>query len=142
MNYNASLKCLKYCLEFGCHPFHYVYLLDMVYYKADMKLLSSWYSDLSSSWSFRSLFQYYNFIDWYWQLRSGTLSDGQFIMLDWLCQSVGFTIDDLKCYNVSYQDLAFVPNDEYMRSVNDVVSDMVKLPKLYEIEGSAPTVNY
>lgn len=114
----------------------------MVYYKADMKLLSSWYSDLSSSWSFRSLFQYVNFIDWYWQLRSGTLSDGQFIMLDWLCQSVGFTIDDLKSYNVSYSDLVFVPNDAYMRSVNDVVSDMVKLPKLYEIEGSAPTVNY
>lgn len=142
MNYNASLKCLRYCLEFGCPPFHYVYLLDMMYYKAGMKILSSWYSDLSSSWSFRSLFQYVNFIDWYWQLRNGTLSDGQFIMLDWLCQSVGFTIDDLKSYNVSYEDLAFVPNNLYFSNVNDIVSDMVKTSKVNELFGDSPSTYF
>lgn len=142
MSYNASLKCLNYCLEFGCHPFHYLYLLDMFYYKYDMKLLSSWYSDLSSSWNFRSLFQYVNFIDWYWQLRNGSLSDGQYIMLDWLCQSVGFTIEDLKSYHVTYEDLAFKANHLYMSNVDDIVSNMVKTSKIYELEGSSPTVNF
>lgn len=48
MNYNASLKCYKFCVECGCHPHYYLYCLDMYYYKADMFALSQFYQSMAN----------------------------------------------------------------------------------------------
>lgn len=141
MNYNAALKCFNYCKKHGVSYQYYVYLLDMNWYRHDMEVLRLWYSNLTSFWSVRQLLtQYDNFIDYYWKLRNGSLSRSQYIMLDWLCQSLHFTIEDLKQTNLNHSDFVVPTDENYKKEVEDIILTMVKSAKYNEYLGNAPTI--
>lgn len=131
-------KCYDYCVEFGCTPFHYLYVLDLVYYKSAMRALRMQYEYLEShSLNYVAcLAMYSNLLDYVSNLDF--LSDSEKLMLDYFFENFGI-------YDYSFmnrEDFIYIDPDlpKYMRDVSDIVSNLQKMPKYNELSGRSPHI--
>ena len=142
-DYIASRKCFQICSELGCTPFHYLYLLDMAYYKADMFALESFYKFQESKGNdIKVLFLYNNVSDFIASVRNGTATQLEALALDFFLDSFG--IDCLGLFDNS--DLtrfeSYKPDPEYVSELSDILDGLVKMPKFNESIGVSPVNQY
>lgn len=134
----AMKKCYDYCVEFGCTPFHYLYVLDLVYYKSAMRALRMQYEYLEAhSLNYVAcIAMYSNLLDYVSNLDF--LSDSEKLMLDYFFENFGI-------YDYSFmnrEDFIYIDPDlpKYMREVSDIVSNLQKMPKYNELSGRSPHI--
>ena len=137
----AAQACFRYCELIGCTPFHYLFLLDLYYYKRAMSALKMWYEWQEQNYknSLYLLSSYINFCDYV--LKKKFLTDYQVSALREFCSGFGVIFDD-----VDYSDLVKlvyhdVNKDLYIRDVSDIASNLEKMPKFNELNGSSPHIN-
>lgn len=135
-NWQAMKKCYDYCEEFGCTPFHYVYVLDQIYYKIAMRALKMQYEFLESKRGnyMASLALYLNLVDYI--ERYAFLSSSEKLMLDYF-------FEDYHIYDCPRKDDLFYNDPEftsYVNEVSDIVSNMQKMPKFNELTGRSPHI--
>lgn len=138
-DFTAMKKCYDFCVEFGCVPFHYLFLLDMYYYKCGMTALKMWYEwqqNNSSDW--RVIFSSYSnlhdlFVE-YFQLGKHFLSLRYFLL------SYGIYLDDLNLSDINYICSVGVDNTTYELELEDILENSRKMPKFNELTGFAPTL--
>lgn len=136
----AAKACYSFCERNGSTPDIYLMLLDMYYYKSEMSLLKHFYefqTNVSSS-PLEVLSLYGNvellFADWL-----GTKSSQLEKTLSYFFE--GFGID---LYSLEYSDLCNMMNyrsdqfTQYLREVEQIKEDCVKLAKSNEVLGFAP----
>lgn len=138
MNFNASLKCYKFCVQYGCNPHYYLYCLDMYYYKADMYALSQFYQSMEHKDVMDIARSYDNF---------GYLVQNRHHLRRSLQLAIELFLVSL---NIQYNDwdsvdllntLGFrVPNVDYENEVKDILDNSVKVPKFNEKYGFAPHI--
>lgn len=137
-DWNAMRKCYDYCLEFGCTPFHYLYVLDMVYYKSAMRALKMQYEYLERKKSdYMACFVlYHNLSDYI--ANYDFLSDSERLMLDLFFENYGiYDINRFMLDKLSYDDPDL---QSYINEVSDIVSGLSKMPKFNELTGNAPHI--
>lgn len=137
---NAARSCFKYCREFGCTPFHYLYVLDMVYYKFDMLNLKYWYhwQELNCNNSLSIISSYCNIQDYLKDLSE--LTDYQrFVSQNFLD---GFSIElaDLNSDDFDYLNSYVINNDDYRKEVEDIILNSQKMAKYNEFSGNSPHI--
>lgn len=135
MNYNASLRCFRTCLDYGMTPFHYCFLLDMFYYESDISNLNAWYTFQQSNSAMVCLATYSSSL--YLFRSKNELAFSYFI------EGFGLDVDywlnaDLKELEQLILDARFVFHQQYASDVDDILKDMVKLPKFNENNGLSP----
>lgn len=131
-DWQAMQACYKFCELLGCTPFHYLYLLDLYYYKCAMKALEMWYKwqEVNSQFPIKILCSYVNLQDCFPKKSAFVTFFEDFgIVYDDL------TFDDLR--KVIYHDKA---KDLYMKEVTDIFDNLEKMPKFNELAGSAPHI--
>lgn len=117
---------------------HYVYLLDIVYYKKAMFALKMFYEyqQTLSALSMEILSLYTNLPSC---LASYTSADGMY--LDLFLEPFGFQASDIQDLSVREWFPPLV-SDEYYKELDDILSHMVKLPKLKTDLGLHPNNNF
>lgn len=137
-DFEATKKCFDWCQELGCTPFHYVYVLDLCYYKYSMAALSRWYSWQSFSSSLSILKSYSNLSDYV--SCKGSLSSYQLMRIRLFCESFGVVFDDLD-YDALIS-LSEKSSDQlnYELQVSDIVDHLDKIPKFNEMIGNSPHI--
>lgn len=142
-DYIASKACWKYCLEFGCVPEHYLYVLDMAYYKQAMFSLKMFYEyqqKLADKQDWLSIGRLYsNFHELCTLIAQG--DDWNNFIGRLFLESLSLDVADIDTY--SKYDL-YKPSldfETYRLEVDDILKDMVKLPKFNEMTGTSPN-NY
>ena len=134
----AMRKCYEYCQKYGCTPFHYLYVLDLIYYKSAMRALKMQYEFLEKHKAnfMACLSLYYNLMD-YIQNRH-FLSDSERLMLEYFLESYHiYDIDSLDSSQFVYNDPDL---DAYINEVSDIVDGLQKMPKYNEMRGNAPHI--
>lgn len=138
---NATMKCYKYCMEFGCEPEHYLYVLDMVYYKKDMYALRLFYdyqSKLADNGKWFSIARLYNnFLD----IKNWFLNGDDYHILVGNCflESLSLEASDFDLYDNYKLAETSLDTSAYELEVSDILKDMVKTSKFNEQTGNAPT---
>lgn len=139
---NATLKCYRYCKEFGCTPEHYLYVLDMVYYKKDMYALKLFYEyqmKLADTGKWLSIARLYNnFMDIKNWFLNG--SDYDIFVGRMFLESLNLDVADYDLYDNYNLAQMEIDSNVYRLEVCDILSDMVKTSKFNELTGIAPTI--
>lgn len=134
----AMRKCYEYCLEFGCTPFHYLYVLDLVYYKSAMRALKMQYEFLERHKAnlCACLALYYNLTDYVSNVHY--LNDSQRLTLEYFLESYHiYDVESLDRHDFIYEDPEL---DAYINEVSDIVAGLQKMPKYNELSGNAPHI--
>lgn len=136
----ASLRCFQICEKFSFHPFHYVFLLDMFYYRRAMSTLSFFYKsqigkDITDVWIL-----YDNFVE----LCRNYLADRdeyKALTLSFFLESYGYRLSDMS-YSFLNDILSHAEKNKelYIRELEEVKRDSIKLPKANEILGRSPHI--
>lgn len=143
-DFYASMKCYKYCMEFGCTPEHYLYVLDLVYYKKDMYALKLFYeyqqilADRHESLSIARL--YTNFLDLKNKILNG--DDYDIFVVRCFLDSLNLDAADFDLYDNYMLAAPTLDVESYRLEVDDILNDMVKTSKFNEMVGQAPTSIY
>ena len=140
-DYEASRVCNKICLEYGFTPFHYLFLLDMYYYKSDMYALELFYTFQQKHYT-ESFVLYNNISDYIHRIRLGSASNLEILSFDMFCGSFG--VDMLRYVSKSAKLSAPVsrPTSNYIAEVEDILNNMVKMPKFNEALGISPNSTF
>lgn len=131
-------KCYEYCLEFGCTPFHYLYVLDLVYYKSAMRALKMQFEFLERHKAnlCACLALYYNLTDYVSNVHY--LNDSQRLTLEYFLESYHiYDVESLDRHDFIYDDPEL---DAYINEVSDIVAGLQKMPKYNELSGNAPHI--
>lgn len=134
----AMRKCYEYCEEFGCVPFHYLFILDLVYYKSAMRALKMQYEYLErKSGDYMACFAVYtNLGDYVSNVHF--LSDSERLALEYFFESFGvYDIDFLDPSYFAYNDPDLV---HYIDEVLDICSNLQKMSKYNEMNGTSPHI--
>lgn len=142
---SASLHCYRYCLEYGCTPSFYVYILDLLYYKQAMNALKLFYEfqqDLAKKHEWLKIARMYsNFADMRNWLVSFSDNDVKFVTAYCFLESLSICAADLDEYDW------YVVNDNYSfeqkryeLELSDILADMVKKPKYNTLIGNSPDI--
>ena len=135
MNFNASLKCYKFCMEFGCSPDYYLYVLDMYYYKEAMYSLELFYKSMEGKSPLEIAYMYDNFgillINRY---QNNSISLELFLL--------GLGLENCDFDRIDFRKLLpySVPDKLYQSEVSDIISNSVKVSKFNERVGAAPHI--
>lgn len=131
-DWQAARACEKYCNLLGCTPFHYLFLLDMYYYKRAMSALEMWYKwqEVNYHSPLLILMSYVNLSDCF----PDKISFRPFF------EDFGIVYDDLTfdglrkfiCSNSLY--------DSYVSEVTHIFNNLEKMPKFNELNGTAPHI--
>ena len=143
-DYNAACKMYKIHCTFKeryglwITPFHYLFLLDMYYYKADMYALKLQYEYQQTHSSLENIRLYNNIGELVLKLRSGSCTNVELLMLDYFFQSFG--IDSLDLLTLDLSDLVGPsrPDAAYVNELKDILETMCKMPKVNETLGVSP----
>lgn len=134
----ATRACYRFCVEFGCTPFHYLYILDMVYYLLDMKVLKMWYQwqERNSDKSLSIIASYCNIQDFFDDKSVYTDYD-RLVLVNFL-DGFGVSLDDLDLNSI--EDILAYRDDisDYEKAVEDVLVNAVKVAKFNEMFGNSP----
>lgn len=119
-------------------PFHYLFLLDMYYYKADMYALKLMYEYESSHSPLENCRLYNNLGSYVLKLRSGSCSQQELLMLDFFCE--GFSLDALDLLTLDLDSLvgSSQPDVNYVNELDDIMNTMTKMPNINEKLGVSP----
>lgn len=134
LDYRATKKCYDVCEELGCPPFHYLYLLDMLYYKRQMFVLKNWYLwQEKVGFSLKLINTYVNWKDYVTSFKSNSLSSLSLKTFAYLCTAL-----NIDAY--SEFDLLVSEYDKriYMQEVDDIIKNMTKMPKFNENYNFSP----
>lgn len=133
----ATQKCFYYCNKFGYDVDTYLYLVDMYYYKESMFALRKFYEwqELHFNDSVSIMFSYFNFQDYVRyerdnQVRANTLA--------YFLNGFGLNLADLSPFDLDLLVTNFKENEIFRSEVEDIVRNMVKMPKFNEQFGFAP----
>lgn len=128
-DFEAMIKCFQFCKDHGCPPFHYVFLLDRLWYLQSMKSLASWYQWQEDNCVFpaKLLASYNNLSDYVTKKHS--LSSYQWKVIDTFCEQFGICFDDLSVDSLIFHDASY---DSYVQQVSDIVSRLDKSKKVNE----------
>ena len=137
-DYNAARACYRFCCEFGCTPFHFLYVLDMVYYKLAMFSLSRWYKwqERNSSKPMSIIASYCNIQD-FLDDKSAYSDYDRLVLVNFL-DGFGICLDDLDLNSMA--DILSYREDisDYEKAVEDVLVNAVKVAKFNEMIGNSP----
>lgn len=135
---DSTRACYRFCLRFGCTPFHYLYILDLVYYKLDMFNLKRWYEwqQVNCNYPLRIIASYCNIQDYF--VPRIQLSDYQFFVISEFCNSFSMDYLDLSPDDFDYINGFVENNEEYENEVFDLLVNRVKVAKYNEMSGNAP----
>lgn len=127
----AMRRCYLFCQDQGATPFHYVFLLDRVWYLKSMTALSRWYSwqESNSAFPARIISSYNNFSEYVSNKHS--LSRYQRLVIDTFCEQFGIVFDDLELSDLIFSDSLV---DSYHEQVSDIVSNLDKSKRINELE--------
>lgn len=134
----AMRKCYEYCEKYGCTPFHYLYVLDQVYYRSAMCALRMQYEYLErKKGEYLANFAVYtNLLDYVGNVHF--LSDQQRLTLEYFMESYNiYDIDMLDVNDFVYDDPDLLG---YMKDVIDICANLQKMPKYNELSGNAPHI--
>lgn len=138
----ASCACYRFCCEYIDSPSHYYYLLDTYYYKLAMFHLKSFYESQQKC-DFRVtpelIFEYYPNIEVI--CNNPNLKDVP-KCLNFL-SDFGFDVRSLlgnRSFFLSVRMAIKKRNSFYRKEVQDIISNMEKMPKFNELTGDAPTI--
>jgi hypothetical protein len=135
MDYRAAVVCCNTCISYGCTPFHYLYLLDMYYYKTAMRSLWYWYKFQEDCEDpFVCLSSYIGIV------RLRMVDELAFCNL---IASFGLDVDyyfnmPIRVFIDSLNNARKNYHMVYFKEVSDISNDMVKMPKVRELDGSSP----
>lgn len=136
-DYIAALKCYRFCVENGCTPFHYVYLVDLLHYRLAMQSLKLWYEwqELNMSNPVKVLSSYNNLIEYV----NNLYDDYRHYVADMFFSSFNvdystLTIDELKSIS-NYYDSSRI---NYQHDVLDIMRSLHKTKKYNELSGVKP----
>lgn len=138
MNYNASLKCYKFCVECGCHPHYYLYCLDMYYYKADMFALSQFYQSMANKDVMDIARSYDNF--GYLVQNRHHLKRSMQLAIELFLVSLNIQYNDWDSIDMLSTLGVTCVSPEYKAEVDDILDNSVKIPKFNEKFGFAPHI--
>ena len=118
----------------------YLYLLDMYYYKESMFALSKFYEwqELHSNDSVSIMFSYTNFEEYVTRSRNFPIMQNT---LAFFLYGFGLTLADMSPHNYGLLVTHFSSDTAFRAEVNDILAQMVKMPKFNEQFGFSPT-NY
>lgn len=140
---NASLKCFRFCVEFGCTPSYFLYVLDLVWYRQAMHSLKHFYEyqqNLADRHEWLSIARMYqNFAD----VRNWlVLSDGsKFLAGKLFLESLSLDVADFDTYNsYSLFNRKTIDMSRYEVELEDILNDMVKKPKYNTLVGISPDI--
>lgn len=136
---NAARKCYQICLKYGFSVFHYVYLLDMLYYKIAMSSLAHQYNFQYSFQLFTNMLLYENFIERCQQFLSFPDDEVNSSTLHFFLEGFGLSLSDIshafidkcKSFQEDFKQL-------YIKELENVKQECVKVPKANEVLGTAP----
>lgn len=135
-----AIKCYKICEEFGYPVFHYVHLLDMFYYKKDMYALRSFYeyqSRLADAGKFYDIACMYGNL-WSVLSWSNAAIYTKMMACYYFLEGLHLYASDFDSYDKRDVIPCHVDSSAYILEVDDIMNDMVKLPKFNEFCGVAP----
>ena len=136
----SALKCYKICNEFGLVPFHYVFLLDLLYYRLAMQSLSYQYSYQITHTLKQCLFLYENLSELlknYLAFHDPTLEK----TLSFFLQGFGFRISDITSSFIGWIDRCIEDHKlEYINELAEIKKDCIKMPKFNEQFGFSPHI--
>ena len=140
LDYQAAVACYRYCLDYGTVPSHYVYILDMYYYKRAMYALKLQYEymELKLSDSNTDVFQFlYNFYvnSIQWLKMSRSLYGSDYVAQEFL---EGFGLEGLDYVIDVLSSKSFIPDEQYRLEVEDIRQNMEKIPKYNYLVGNSP----
>lgn len=130
----ATKRCFETCLAVGCHPFHYVFVLDNFFYHSEMDKLRRFYEyqDTCAGDFKKIATTYINLSEFYHKSHSSAY-------LRWCLRFF------LSPFGMAYEDInstTFSVNTTEIQALqsvyDDIKEDMVKLPKAYAQTGIAP----
>lgn len=140
-DYLATSACYRYCREIAGSPEHYMYVLDMYYYKLDMSHLKRFYeSQQECDFRFNpyKIFEYYPNIEQF--LMSTDLNKHK--ALRFLFDSVSLELSVFLNNHERYLEIKkklYADNEVYRNEVSDICENMVKVSKFNEMTGNSPT---
>lgn len=134
-DFEAAKACFDVCELMDWTPFHYLYVLDLYYYKVQMMNLKVWYSwqEANASSPVSLLSSYNNLIDYVKQRPF--LSAYQITALRTWCIGFGVCFDDLTptdCLALTEPDSL---KKQYVDDVDTIASNLIKMPKFNELSG-------
>lgn len=130
----AARRCYQTCIEQGCTPFHYVFVLDNFYYYQEMAKLKRFYEyQESCRGDFKKIFAAYTNLDAYY--KSSVTSPYHRYVLRLFFKPFGFTLEDVDVtmFAVDASEITAL-----QVIYDDIKQDMVKLPKAYSAAGISP----
>lgn len=150
MNYAASRKCFLFCLKYGTTPEYYLYLLDMYYYKRAMRALKLQYEFQEKVMLSLSLSkipcEIVSFLRSFYVNVSSFLSQNitSYGENDYINRLFidGFYLSDLSDFEVVelLNSASYRQDSTYIREVEDICSNMVKMAKWNEMTGNSPHI--
>ena len=142
----ATLACYNFITNYSkpyvLHPFTFVYLVDMVYYKYDMFALKRFYEwqEIHANEPVKILCSYSNVLEYKRSFFTGSVYH-KFVFNEWL---KGFDVDPAELD--SFADENFQQNDSemecYRLEVEDITSQMTKMAQFNELTNNSPTTNF
>lgn len=138
-DYNASRVCLKICDECGITPIEYLDKLVMYHFKRDMYSLKLFY-ELQNCKSSSPLFimsLYQNLGEYANKIITGSATNNEILAFDLFCES--FSVDPLHVL-YDHRDFALGTyiDSRYELELQDIMENMVKMPKFNEKLGLSP----
>lgn len=141
LDYNAASRCYHICTELGFPPFHYLYCLDMYYYKRNMLTLKMWY-EFQEKYISDPLLVIASYSTSFWFLKEqnpillANFAEGFRLDVDYLLNA------DLKCFQNDLHRIFKDFHSCYVNEVSAISQDMVKLPKFKELINQSPISNF
>lgn len=136
MNYAAALACYNYCLEYHTRPEHYLYLLDMYYYKRDMGALRMMYEYEQKKLSTGNIQDKLDVLRYVYSNSYSFLvaASNNFGFGDYYVSIIleSFGLNEEMDRTFRYLRSPYQPNSVYVAEVSDIVANMEKSPKYNE----------
>lgn len=136
----AALRCFQICEKFSFNPFHYVFLLDLFYYRQAQATLSYFYryqigKDITDVWVL-----YDNFVELCRNYLSAP-DECNSLTLSYFLESYGYRLSDM---SYAFLDSILHQREKnkllYIRELEEVKRDSIKLPKANEVLGRSPHI--
>lgn len=132
----AAQKCFYFCQKYGYDVDTYLYLVDMYYYKEAMFALRKFYEwqELHYMDSVSIMFSYTNFQSYVKNERNNVREN----TLAYFLYGFGLTLDALQPNSFKELVASFDENKMFKSEVENILVNMVKMPKFNEKFGFSP----
>lgn len=132
-DWQATKKCYDVCEELGCTPFHYLYLLDMSYYKSDMFALKSWYQWQEIMIIEKPLDVLASYINLFDIHLAAVASLKAYNALNAFFEGFAIDYQSMEVNDIKSLCSFKIDTDKYQKEIDDVVTQLTKIPKYNEM---------